>query len=204
MVRKATSLAYLVCVVLILAPNFASANSKVQEINSLADLAREQHLKNKEDKQPPRLYTNDDLPTHSADAPSTPFIAITLAADTKNQGDSNSQTSGSEPHDEKYFRNGMNQLRANFEFDNQALASLQQKMDEHMGDFPNSTAPTTRQISMGWATDPIRTYNFWLSEDTRLRSRIDSMQEKIAADQQDISDFVDQCRHEDCKPGWIR
>jgi len=46
--------------------------------------------------------------------------------------------------------------------------------------------------------------NFWDSEDKRLRSSIDSLQEEIATDEQNISDFVDQCRHESCEPGWIR
>lgn len=207
MSSKTIPFACVISAVLALAPIFASAHSVGQETSSLADLARDQRMKNIEVKQPAKVYTNDDLPAHPPES-STPFLAINLppgTVDGKSQAGATSNAAGSEPHDEKYFRSRMNQLRANLESDKEGLASLQEEMGKHLGDNPRGwPLSVSYQRNMQWTTDPIGAQNFWFAEDKRLRSSIDSQKEKIAVDEKDISDFVDQCRHEDCEPGWIR
>jgi hypothetical protein len=208
MASRLSSLPCIICAVFVLAPNFASAHSRIQATNSLADLAREQRLKTRESKQPAKVYTNDDIPANPTKSESTPFLAINLptgTVDGKSQAGSVTNALGSAPHDEKYFRDRMNQLRANLKSDKEDLASLQEEMNKHLSDNPRIWAPSlTFEEHMRWTTDPIGTQNFWVSEDKRLRTSIDSQREKIADDEKDISDFVDQCRRESCEPGWIR
>lgn len=206
MVRKTTPFACVICTVLFFAPVFRSVQIEGQEIKPLGDLAREQRRKNeKEGKQPTKVYTNDDFPVHPPAEPPTASAATTE----KVNGDEESYLSAqaSEPHDEKYFRSKMDELRANLESDKEVLASLQEEMDKHTQDAPpfsSDYGTPPQQVNNNAAEMEAGTYNLWLSEGERLRTSIDSQKEKIATDEKGISDLVDQCRRESCQPGWIR
>jgi hypothetical protein len=193
-----------VCAIIVLAPNFAIAHSRAQETGSLANVAREQRLKNNEVKQPARVFTNDDLPASPPES-STPFLAINLPSGTvdgKSQRVTGSNAANSEPHDEKYFRDRMNQLQANLESDKGELVTLQGEMAEHLRDISAGSEGIFYHPTM-W-TDPVGAGKYWFAEDERLRGGISALNGKIAADEKDISDFIDQCRRESCEPGWIR
>ena len=207
---KSTRFTLAICTVLILAPTFPSAQCEGQETMSLGDLAREQRRKNSEEsKQTAKVYSNDDFPELPPKAPSTESATKTPAAGMKKgnaEAEAISKASSSEPHDEKYFRRRMDELRANLESDKRRLATLQEEMDKHMRDsLPDSPGGAlSYQENPHWTTNPIGFNSFWNSEDKRLRSSIDSQKEKIATDEGSISDLIVQCRREDCQPGWIR
>lgn len=215
MSSKTTTLAFVICAVLVLGPVFARGQSGDQGADSLADLARKQRSKNgKEGKQPTKVYSNDDFPEPPPKAPSTASATKTSAAGTeKANGDANakSDSSGPKPHDEKYFRSKMDELRANLASDKVGLVKLQEEMDDHYRDaqaggfiVSGQGQLATDKVNTNWTTDPIGYHNFWVSEGKRLRSSIDSQKKEIASDEKAISDLIDQCRREDCKPGWIR
>jgi len=175
MSSKTTTFACVICTALVLSPVFARAQSGSQGTDSLGDLAREQRSKNgKDGKQPTKVYTNDDFPAHPPDAVGTKKANGTANA--------KSDASGQKAHDEKYFRTKMDKLRANLASDNARLATLQKRMNGNVGYSPRSGGRF----------------------DQGLRDSIDSQKEKIASDEKAISDLIDQCRHEECKPGWIR
>jgi|SRR5579859_2516615 len=207
---KSTRFTLAICTVLILAPTFTSGQSEGQETISLGDFARDQRRKNSEEgKQTAKVYSNDDFPEPQPKAPSTESATKTPAAGMKKgnaEADAKSNASISEPHDEKYFRQRMDELRADLESGKRRLVTLQKEMDKHMRDsLPDSPGGAlSYQENPHWTTNPIGFNNFWNSEDKRLRSDIESQKEKIATDEGKISDLIAQCRREDCQPGWIR
>lgn len=215
MTSKTISVACFICVLLVFTPVLSSAQSEGQESKSLADLAREQRLKKDKDvKQPAKVYSNEDMPSHPPDEPSTPSSANTSGAGTKKasgDADSDSNASASAPHDEKYFHNKMSDLRKYLETDKARLATLQKELDDHYADaaaggfaVSGHEGVATNKVNTSWTTDPIGYHNHWVAEGHTLHAGIDSQEKKVAADEKAISDFVDQCRHEDCQPGWIR
>lgn len=212
MTSKTISVACFICVLLVFTPVLSSAQSEGQESKSLADLAREQRLKKDKDvKQPAKVYSNEDMPSHPPDEPSAVKTSAGGTGKASGDADSDSNASASAPHDEKYFHNKMSDLRKNLETDKARLVTLRKELDDHYADaaaggfaVSGHEGVTTNKVNTSWTTDPIGYHNHWVAEGHTLHAGIDSQEKKVAADEKAISDFVDQCRHEDCQPGWIR
>jgi hypothetical protein len=218
------------CTALFLMPALAAAQGAGEEGTSLGDIARQQRRKQAvETKKPGKVFTNDDFPAHPPNSPPTKLGAETPPAGTgkaSEQPASDSTASGSEPHDETYFRGTMKQFRKNLESDKGRLAELRLAMQEHEKDIPfnavivGKSGPSDQKppvLESGqsiveksysndprWAADPEGARRAWEAEEQELSDSIKSQKEKIAADEKAVSDFVDQCRHENCLPGWIR
>ena len=178
---------------LILAPMFVSPLRGGQEQIPLGDLARQERDKQGKDfKKPARVFTNDDFPLHPPNTPPTPAGALGSAAEAekstgRNISDAAVSPSGS--HDEEYFRSRMKEF----------LSRIQQEVTAHNTDLPCSTCANAR-----WGPGRTDSLQIWASEDQRLRSLIQSQEEKIARDEQAASDLVEQCRRELCLPDWVR
>ncbi|HLY62653.1 MAG TPA: hypothetical protein VKV95_18065 [Terriglobia bacterium] len=204
---RITRFALPLCAVLVFTPVFSRAQSGGEETKSLADLAREQRAKkDKDGKQPAKVYSNEDMPSHPPDEPSSPSSTKTSAKGKANgDADAKSDASSSVPHDEKYFRGKMDKSRANLASDKARLATLQTEMDDHYRDavaagyvVHGHEMVTTNKVNQHF------NYDSWVAQGAGLRADIQSEKEMIIADEKAISDLIDQCRHEDCQPGWIR
>ena len=237
MPAKTPPLICVICAVLIFVPVFASAQTENQKPVSLADLARQQRAKNNnEDKQKAKVYSNEDLPEHPPGAKPTASAEVNSDAgkgtEKENTGaDTKPNASGSEPHDEKYFRKKMDGLRADLESDKKRLAAARLAKDEHEKDIPidaqivrhldpnapNQNTPVTDSAQAPPAVEPgesiaVKKYNSeqqfskdaWQAEERRLNNNIGGLEKKIATDEEKISALVVRCRHENCQPGWIR
>jgi hypothetical protein len=230
------AIALLLGLFLALGAGSAAAQDSSQAGTSLADLARQQRLKQRAAaKKPAKVFTNDDLPSHPPSPPSSGSSAQTggdEAAKASEQPASDSAASASGPHDEAYFRGTMDKLRERLKSDKARLEEIQQALAEHRKDIPfnaviigqsspSAPASDTSQKATAaepgqsvvqksynndprWDADPEGARRAWEAEQARLHSDERSQEKKIAADEKAISDFVEQCRHENCEPGWIR
>jgi hypothetical protein len=231
-------LAGVACVALLLAPARSTPQQQGGTTKSLADIAREQRSKDRQkDQKPAKVFTNDDFPAESPASSAKKPVTETPSAESANspaESSSDSDASGSGPHDEAYFRNTMKRLREKLKSDQERLVTLRKELADHEKDIPlNATlirdsgpnAPSTdagqasqppvlesggtvAQKSYSndprWATNPEGAKRVWESEEQELGDSISSQKRKITADEKAISDFVDQCRREGCEPGWIR
>ncbi len=215
----ATGIAFLVLI-----PVVGTAQSSGDQETSLADLARRQRKKEaKESRKPAKVFTNDDFPaSHSSTPEAKPSSDVhSGASDAKKPVAPADVDSG--PHDEAYFRGKMKRLREHLKSDQSRLARLENEKDEHEKDVPfnavvlrkteqNATVtepdktPVEKTYSNNprWVTDPEGAKKAWEAKEQELAESIGEQKDKIADDQKAISDFVDQCRHENCQPGWIR
>jgi hypothetical protein len=190
-------------------PSPAGAQNGGEQGRSLGEIAREQRSKRGAQK-PVKVYTNDDFPSHRAGAAPEGEAETASTAARNEQPDVRTvpKASGarSAMHGEAFFRERMKQLREGLESDRARLVELRKEMDVHRADVPYNSVGGVRKANQSsqWTTNPVGAFSSWQAEDKRLRESLDSQEKKIADDQKAIADFVEQCRRENCLPGWIR
>ncbi len=195
--RRLTLIAAILAVGLMEGAGFALAQqtSKTPSLGELARQLRAEHGKTSE--KPAKVYTNDNIPRTGALSDVGPTSQPTAggttakgesAAGAASTGESKSATG---PHDEKYYRERMKELRSQKEMHERELAVLKQKLALNETQYysdPNKTL----------------TQEFTRSDINKKQGEIDKKQQQIANDQKAIDDLEAQCQQEGCPPGWLR
>lgn len=136
------------------------------------------------------VYTNDNLP--NADGVSVVGGTWQQGEDSRKvEGSSSSQAAPSVTEDERYFRNSMGELQASKNMHRRELAVLEQKLGQYeVRYYPDPWKGGEQEYSS--------------SDISQTREEIEKKQQQIAADEQAIEDLWQQCRREECQPGWLR
>lgn len=167
----------------------AQAAPQAAATASLGDIARKFRAERAQEvRKPTKVFTNDNLPAgppgqgvsvSSAMAPSPP-APTTPSASTSSGG-----------HDQKYYREKMNELRHRLELHERELNVLQQKLSQNQMQYYQDPNKTLQQ-------------EYTRSDVTKLTGDLNKKKEEIAADQKAMEDLQDQLRREGGNPGWLR
>jgi hypothetical protein len=195
--RRLTLIAAILAVGLMESAGFAPAQ-QTSKTPSLGELARQLRAERGEKSpKPATVYTNDNIPRTGAlsdvgpTAPSTSGGTVAKGKTAAGEASAGEGKTASGPHDEKYYREQMKELRSQKEMHERELAVLKQKLalnqTQYYGD-PNKTL----------------TQEYTRSDITKKQDEIDQKQQQIASDQKAIEDLEAQCQKEGCPPGWLR
>lgn len=167
-----------------------SASQSAQPEDSLAAAARKAREQRKDSPKPPKVFTNDDMPTGGIS---------TVGAD-KNAGSSATGTqdgsAAAGPNDEKTWRTRFEKLHHKLDQDQDALDILQRELGvaatQYYGGDPNKAM-----------TDQMSGQPFG-AEYTKKLGEIDVKKKQVDADKQAISDAEEELRKAGGDPGWAR
>lgn len=176
---------------------------------SLGELARQ--LKSQREKafvKPKTVFTNDNLPARPPEEGPTAAAGMASkageGAETKPQAGGGTATavghetetkaeatSSSEIHNEKFYRDKMQEHQSNLDLHRRELNVLQQKL---------------AQNQMQYYPDPQKTLQqeFSRSDVNKLTQDVNKKKDEIAADEKAIEDLRDQLRREGGNSGWLR
>jgi hypothetical protein len=177
---------------------------------SLGDLARQLRAQREKSSQKARVFTNDNLPARTPEedqsiskgisgGPAQPEAAKTeeKPAKTEAKASTGAEAEGGSsegPHDEKYFRKRMSDLRAQLDLHQRELDVLQKKLSQgQLAYYPDPNRTLTQESTPAFYSDQ-----------NKLRQQINEKQAQIAEDQKAIQDLQEQLRREGGEPGWIR
>ena len=122
--------------------------------SSLGDLARKVRSEKAKEAQPPKVFTNDNLPTAGAGqnpeaAPGTANSSEKkpekAATETKGKGEEKPSAEAEDVHDEKYYRKQMGELQSKLDTHKRELNVLQQKLDINQVQYYNDPYKTLEQ-----------------------------------------------------------
>jgi hypothetical protein len=166
---------------------------------SLGDLAKKLRAERGEQApKPAKVYTNDNIPRTGA--LSEVGAAGEAAGAAKSQGNTaaageakngSQEKSASGAHDEKYYREKMQELQSQKEMHQRELDVLNQKLSLNQTQY---------------YSDPNKTLNqeYSRSDITKKQDEIEKKKQQIANDQKAIEDLEAQCQREGCPAGWLR
>ncbi|MBZ5565491.1 MAG: hypothetical protein LAP13_24105 [Acidobacteriia bacterium] len=167
---------------------------------SLGDLARKLKAQRAQEKEKPKLYTNDNLPARPAGQPLSVAAGISENAEASKRGEKPEAGTESKPaeeesanqvHNEKYYRAQMAKLQGRLSLHQRELDVLQQKLGQNeMQYYPDPQKTLDQQYTRG--------------DINKLQGDIDKKKQQIAADERAIEDLRDQLRREGGDPGWLR
>jgi hypothetical protein len=164
--------------------------------DSLAEAARKAREKKKEEAKPPRVFTNENLPTSGeistvgqAPAPeSAPAAAGSATPGGKKPGTPVAASSG---NDEASWREKFATLRHKLEQDQENLAILQRELGTLETQFYGDPNKQLQQ-------------QLTRSDIDKKTAEIDKAKDQVAADQQAIDDAESDLRASGGEPGWAR
>jgi hypothetical protein len=179
-------------------------------VPSLGDLARELRAQREKSSHKAKVFTNDNLPVKTpqenlsiskstSGGPAPPEGAKTeekpAKPEAKARTGAEAEGESSEgPHDEKYFRKRMSDLRAQLDLHQRELDVLQKKLGQgQLAYYPDPNKTLTQESTPAFYSDV-----------NKLRQQINEKQAQVAEDQKAIQDLQEQLRREGGEPGWIR
>jgi hypothetical protein len=171
---------------------------------SLGDLARQlKAQREKESSKPAKVFTNDNIPKSTS---------LTMSGSTEESAEGGSAEAGegsataaggtsgegkekAGAHDEKYYREKMQELQSQKEMHQRELDVLEKKLSQgQMQYYSDPTKQLMQESNPG-------TYR---SDINKKQDEIDKKKKQIAADDKAIADLEQQCQREGCPPGWLR
>ena len=161
-----------------------SAQAPSSQSVSLADAARKAREEKKSAK-PPRVYTNDNLPTSGGI--SSPAASSSAAEKTPNAANAASPTS----NDEKSWRDKFAKLHQKLDRDKEALDVMQRELGV---------------LNVQYYSDPAKAMQQQYSRDdiNKKTAEIEAKKKDVDADQQAISDAEDALQKAGGDTGWAR
>lgn len=190
-------MAAILAVGLMASAGFAPAQ-QTSKTPSLGDLARELRAERGEKSpKPAKVYTNDNIPRTGAlsdvgpTGQSTPGETAATGQTSAGAASAGEGKPASGPHDEKYYREQMKELRSQKAMHERELAVLKQKLALNQTQYYNDPNKTLTQ-------------EYTRSDITKKQDEVDKKQQQIASDQKAIEDLEAQCQKEGCPPGWLR
>jgi hypothetical protein len=163
-----------------------SAQAPATQQDSLADAARRAKQQKQDNSKPPKVFTNDNLPTNASVSVSGP----TSAEQSGKPGD----TTGSKPatSDEKMWREKFAKLNHKLEQDQAELEILQRELGVLNTQY--------------YGGDPMKGLQQGMSQAdiTAKRDKIDAKKKDVADDQQAIADAESDLKKAGGDPGWER
>jgi hypothetical protein len=165
-----------------------------QTTPSLGALAKKLRAERKQEGQKPlKVYTNDNIPRQGG-------LSTAGTVSAPSEGESGATAEAAKPageaaktgtHDEKYYREQMQELQSQKAMHERELAVLEQKLSL------NETQ---------YYADPNKTMNqeYSRGDINKKQGEIDKKKQQIAQDEKAIADLEAQCQREGCPPGWLR
>lgn len=155
-------------------------------VTSVGELARREALRRDMAGPAAHVFTNQDLPTpHPLPAPTAPAAESEAGA---------AAPAAEEPapdqHDETWWRNRITTARATLEQDHVLADALQSRVNGLTTDFINRDDPVQKQ----------QLFN----QRQQALAELDKMNKQIVADEQAISDILEDARKAGVPPGWVR
>ncbi len=167
---------------------------------SLGDLARKLKAERAQEKEKPKVFTNDNLPARPASQPLSVAAGISETDKTSKPGEkpaaateskAEEEESANQVHNEKYYRSQLAKLQDRLNLHQRELNVLQQKFGQNeMQYYPDPQKTLDQQYSRG--------------DINKLQQDVDKKKQQIADDEQAIQDLRDQLRREGGDPGWLR
>jgi len=154
------------------------------QTGSIAAAARKAREQKKESSKPPKVFTNENIPTSGGI--SSVGEASSAAAD-----DKSAAGSGNAGNDEKAWRDRFAKLNHKLDQDKQDLDVMQRELGT---------------LDVQYYNDPVKAMQQQLSRDdiNKKTADIDAKKKQIEADQQAIDDAQDELRKSGGDPGWAR
>jgi len=164
----------------------ASQDATLPQGDSLADAARKAREQKKDSAQPPKTFTNDNLPTQGG---------ISTVGDNSGAPNSSGGAAGTDTSktggDEKEWRARFSKLNHALEQDQSNLEVMQRELSQlQVQYYPDPTKAMQQELTR--------------SDINNKTADIDKMQAKIEADKQAIADAEDELRKSGGDPGWAR
>ncbi len=167
---------------------------------SLGDLARKLRAQRAQEKEKPKLYTNDNLPARPAGQPLSVAAGISESEKAGKSGEKPAAEGSKKPekagspnqvHNEKYYRGEMAKLQDRLSLHQRELEVLQQKLGQN---------------AVQYYPDPQKTLNqeYTRGDINKLQDDIEKKKQQVADDEQAIADLREQLRREGGDPGWLR
>ena len=192
---------------LLIAPHFAaaqdqsgtsgqSAPSAVSQPTSLAEAARKAREEKKASK-PPKVFTNDNLPTAGGISSATATVPSAAGSSTpgkeldKDAASISAADASSTPRDEKAWRDKFALLHQKLDRDKAALDVMQRELGVLNVQYYNDP---TKAMQQDYSRDDIN----------KKTAEIDAKKKDVDADQQAISDAEDALQKAGGDPGWAR
>ena len=170
-------------------PAQTSATQSAPPQDSLAEAARKARERQKEDPTPPRVFTNDNIP--SSGGISSVGQPAASAGSGSPEGTASGTPAASSGSGEKFWRDKFADLRHKLEQDQENLALSQRELGT---------------LNTQFYTDPNKALQQQLtrSDIDKKTAEIDKAKAQVAADQQAISDAEDDLRKSGGDSGWAR
>jgi len=167
----------------------SSAASSAPEQDSLAEAARKAREKRKEESKPPRVFTNENIPTSGGI--SSVGQSVASAGSSSGEGAGTGTPAESSGGGEKFWRDKFADLRHKLEQDKENLDVSQRELGT---------------LNTQFYTDPNKQMQQQLtrSDIDKKTAEIDKAKAQVDADQQAISDAEDDLRKSGGDPGWAR
>ncbi len=167
---------------------------------SLGDLARKLKAERAQEKEKPKVFTNDNLPARPASQPLSVAAGMSETEKTSKPGEkpaagtetkTEEDESANQVHNEKYYRSQLAKLQDRLNLHQRELNVLQQKFGQN---------------EMQYYPDPQKTLDQQYTRDdiTKLQQDLDKKKQQVADDEQAIENLREQLRREGGDPGWLR
>jgi hypothetical protein len=181
----------------------AAAAAPALLAQSLADVARKEGERRKEVKEPPKIFTNDDLPgrgpASSASSPAAPAASDAKdkpAADAKDgkaadaKTDAKSDDKAVPVKDQKFWSDGHKALVDKLERDKLLADAMQTRVSALSTDFVNRDDPAQRNV---------------IAQDRqKALDELAALKKGIADDTKAVADFEEDARKAGVPAGWLR
>ena len=188
--RASRRLAVVCAAALLGAPAATSAQS-------LADVARAEQARRKEQPKPAKVYTNDSVKTDITPstapvdgAAPTSTAPPEVASDAAPASADASASSGGERKDQAYWKGRMTAAREQLERSRTFADALQTRINALNADFVNRDDPAQQRV-IG-------------QNRTKAVAELDRVQREVAAQTKAITAIEDEARKAGVPPGWLR
>lgn len=174
----------------------SSASPSSSQPTSLAEAARKAREEKKATK-PPKVFTNDNLPTSGGISSATATGSSTAASSAsgndsdKDASSASAADASSSPKDEKAWREKFAQLHQKLDRDKASLDVMQRELGVLNVQFYNDP---TKAMQQDYSREDIN----------KKTAEIEAKKKDIDADQQAISDAEDALQKAGGDPGWAR
>jgi len=159
---------------------------------SLSDLSKQEEERQKNIKQPAKVYTNKDLnaPRGSSITPAEPAAPAAPVAPAPDNKAKDAAKDDGPAKNQKYWSERKKQLDAKLERDKVLADAMQSRINGLSTDFAARSDPAQRaQIER---------------DRQRAVAELDGLQKAIKADQKALTDFDEEARKASVPPGWLR
>ncbi len=164
---------------------------------SLADVARAEQARRKEQPKPAKVYTNDSVKTDITPstapvegAAQTPAATPEVAPDAAPASADAAAPAGGERRDQAYWKGRMTAAREQVERSRTFAEALQTRINALNADFVNRDDPAQQRV-VG-------------QNRTKAVAELDRVQREVAAQTKAITALEDEARKAGVPPGWLR